>query len=276
MRDSALQKMCGELLTMGIQMNTKEVKNKIKNLRATYCQELSKIDKSTRSGAGSQEEYTSKLNWFKEMHSFIKNVPMKRKTTDSEESAVDEERTNTENLNIDNVNNDDNDAMSENFSQSTSTSNNITQRNKSAEITTKTTVPAAAKPSTSKSQLKVPETPAPKKKKIAQVATLVNEIRSLTNDLNRDHTIIPQQNEHDIFGAFVASQLKMLSSIQAITARDEINATLSRCRKTDLNYSNTTFSYQTPSHESSDTTFSIDYEDSTNVFDVITTAFKNA
>lgn len=62
-------------------MTVNEVKNKIKNLRATYCQMLSKIEKSTRSGAGANEEYKPKLSWFEEMHSFIKNVPMKRKTT---------------------------------------------------------------------------------------------------------------------------------------------------------------------------------------------------
>ena len=199
---------------------------------------------------------------------------------------MDEELTNTENLNIDNVNTDDNVATSENSSQST-------------ETTAKTTVPAVP----SKSQLKVPETPAPKKKKIAQVAALVKEIKSITNDLNRDHTRTPQQDEHDIFGAFVASQLKMLSFIQAITGRDEINAILSRCRKADLNCSSTPLSYQTPSQESSDTTVSIVYDsnltniyhqqdstnafdvastttdyqqqDSTNDFDVIATAFKN-
>lgn len=80
-RDSALQKICDELKKMDIDMTIKDAKSKIKNLRATYCQELTKIDKSTRSGASSQEEYKSKLNWFQEMHSFIKNVPMKRKTT---------------------------------------------------------------------------------------------------------------------------------------------------------------------------------------------------
>lgn len=81
MRDSSLQKICAELNTIGIQMTVNEVKNKIKNLRATYCQMLSKIEKSTRSGAGANEEYKPKLSWFEEMHSFIKNVPMKRKTT---------------------------------------------------------------------------------------------------------------------------------------------------------------------------------------------------
>lgn len=80
-RDSALQKISGKLLELGLEMSIKDIKMKIKNLRATYCQELSKIEKSTRSGAGSKDEYKSKLNWFDEMHSFIKCVPMKRKTT---------------------------------------------------------------------------------------------------------------------------------------------------------------------------------------------------
>jgi len=57
MRDTSLQKICAELNTIGIQMTVNEVKNKIKNLRATYCQMLSKIEKSTRSGAGANEEY---------------------------------------------------------------------------------------------------------------------------------------------------------------------------------------------------------------------------
>jgi len=42
---------------------------------------LSKIEKSTRSGAGADEDYTPKLSWFEEMFGFIKGVPMKRKTT---------------------------------------------------------------------------------------------------------------------------------------------------------------------------------------------------
>jgi len=43
MRDSSLQKICAELNTNGIQMTVNEVKNKIKNFRAT-CQMLSKIE----------------------------------------------------------------------------------------------------------------------------------------------------------------------------------------------------------------------------------------
>lgn len=49
MRDLSLQKMYVDLI--GIKMTVNEVKNKIKHLRATYCQMLSKIEKSIRSGA---------------------------------------------------------------------------------------------------------------------------------------------------------------------------------------------------------------------------------
>ncbi|CAH1972159.1 unnamed protein product [Acanthoscelides obtectus] len=134
--DSALQKISGKLLELGLEMSIKDIKMKIKNLRTTYRQKLSKIEKSTRSGAGSKDEYKSKLNWFDEMHSFIKCVPMKRKTTDSQESAIDEEQDNNQmsqanienskenNIDISNDNSDNSEdvANSENFSPRPSTS----------------------------------------------------------------------------------------------------------------------------------------------------------
>lgn len=97
--------------------------------------------------------------------------------------------------------------------------------------------------------------PTPKRKKIAQVTSLVNEIRSIKDDLKNIpeyENNMPDENEHDIFGKFVASQLKQLSSTHGIMARDQINAILSRCRLQDLNYGSTTFSFQTPFYNSSD------------------------
>ncbi|CAH1976833.1 unnamed protein product [Acanthoscelides obtectus] len=252
----ALQKISGKLLELGLEMCIKDIKMKIQNLRATYCQELSKIEKSTRSGAGSKDEYKSKLNWFDEMHSFIKCVPMKRKTMDSQESAIDEEQDNSQmsqaNIenskehNIDNSNdNSDNSedvANSENFSPrpSTSVTGNIPQRNESATPTAKTT---------SKSNYKM-STPTQRKRKIAEVTSLVREIKSIKDDLNStstDEHSTPQQNEHDIFGTFVSSQLKMLSTARAIMARDKINAIFSQFRMEDLNCIKTTFTCKTPS-----------------------------
>ena len=42
-----------------------EVKNKIKNLRSTYNQEVLKIKKSAKSGSGSEDLYTPPMKWFK-------------------------------------------------------------------------------------------------------------------------------------------------------------------------------------------------------------------
>lgn len=127
-----------------------------------------------------------------------------------------------------------------------STSTSISQESVSA----KTTAPSAKLPT------EISSAPAPKKKKITQVATLVNEIRSIQNDLNNTPACgsLSEQNEHDIFGAFVASQLKMLSPLQVIMARDGINSVLSRCRMADLNMVNTTFSHHTPNHDDSSNT----------------------
>lgn len=69
-----------------------------------------------------------------------------------------------------------------------------------------------AQPSTFSSSYKRPSTstfvPNLKRKIIAQVMSLVNEIRSIKEDLkniSQYETNMPDENEHDIFGKFVAS-----------------------------------------------------------------------
>ncbi|CAG9829670.1 unnamed protein product [Diabrotica balteata] len=149
----------------------------------------------------------------------------------------------TEN-NIDN--NDDSDTSedvlhSENCSSrsSTSATGNKPQRNESATKTTKTT---------SKSNDKM-STPTPQKRKISEVASLVTKIKSIKNNLNSTPTgehSTPHENEHDIFGTFVSSLLKMhyLSTARAIVTRDKINAILSQdivnktVKKASANYTN--------------------------------------
>lgn len=99
-----------------------------------------------------------------------------------------------------------------------------------------------------------------KKRKVSQVSSLINEIKVIKEDLNSSRDFQePELDEHEIFAKYVASQLKKLSPGQAILARDQINATLSRCRMYDLNFGNTTFSYQSPINSSDSnmsTTFS--------------------
>nr|CAH7769435.1 unnamed protein product [Callosobruchus chinensis] len=78
MRATALQNIAQEMNLE--EFGPTDVKNKIKNLRATYYLELDKIKKSSKSGAGGNV-YTPKVKWFEEMDAFIRNVSIQRKTT---------------------------------------------------------------------------------------------------------------------------------------------------------------------------------------------------
>lgn len=77
MRNAALKKICEEMAIENFTIE--DVKNKIKSIRSTYYLEVDKINKSTRSGA-SGNTYEPKIKWFHELHSFIKNMTVKRKT----------------------------------------------------------------------------------------------------------------------------------------------------------------------------------------------------
>jgi len=59
-----------------------DVKQKIKNLRGTYKQELAKIKKSVHSGAGGDEVYSPSMKWFSLMDSFVRQL-QERRSTDS-------------------------------------------------------------------------------------------------------------------------------------------------------------------------------------------------
>ncbi|XP_045778438.1 uncharacterized protein LOC123876274 [Maniola jurtina] len=63
-----------------------EVKNKIKNLRSTYSQELKKIEDSKKSGAGINNLYVSNIKWLKEMEEVFMN-DLKRKTYENIQSV---------------------------------------------------------------------------------------------------------------------------------------------------------------------------------------------
>lgn len=54
------------------------LKLKIHSIRNTYVNEITKILKSTRSGAATVEVYKPKLSWFKLADSFLRNIVKKR------------------------------------------------------------------------------------------------------------------------------------------------------------------------------------------------------
>jgi hypothetical protein len=59
-----------------------EVKNKIKNLRSTYAQEMKKIQESKKSSAGVENIYESSIQWLKELQPVYRNADV-RKTLDN-------------------------------------------------------------------------------------------------------------------------------------------------------------------------------------------------
>lgn len=62
-----------------------EVKNKIKNLRSTYNQEVLKIKKSAKSGSGSEDLYTPPMKWFEILDPIMK---ASKGTTEIQSSMV--------------------------------------------------------------------------------------------------------------------------------------------------------------------------------------------
>lgn len=56
---------------------------KKKNLRSTYNQELLKIEKSKKSGSGTDEIYEPSIKWFDAMDYIMKIINLKEKETSS-------------------------------------------------------------------------------------------------------------------------------------------------------------------------------------------------
>jgi hypothetical protein len=83
-RQSALE---GIVRKMGLEnFTTKDAKQKIKSLRATYQQESHKIYKSLSSGADLEDVYKPSMKWFTLMTEVMKSGVLKRGTVSSEVS----------------------------------------------------------------------------------------------------------------------------------------------------------------------------------------------
>ncbi|XP_022907986.2 uncharacterized protein [Onthophagus taurus] len=66
LRDAVFEKLTEELKAEGLveDMTPKQLKSKIKSIKDAYRQELAKIEKSKKSGMGTDDIYTPKLIWF--------------------------------------------------------------------------------------------------------------------------------------------------------------------------------------------------------------------
>ena len=78
MRQAALEKIVAEMDMEDFTLA--DARQKIKSLRNTYGQELNKIEKSLKSGMGTEDVYTPSLKWFKIMDQFLRRTKEKRTT----------------------------------------------------------------------------------------------------------------------------------------------------------------------------------------------------
>nr|CAH7742650.1 unnamed protein product [Callosobruchus chinensis] len=209
MRATALQNIAQEMNLE--EFGPTDVKNKIKNLRATYYLELDKIKKSSKSGAGGNV-YTPKVKWFEEMDAFIRNVSIQRKTTDNSDTS--------NNISVpgdhDEINSDaENNSPTPELGLTTSNSNEPTR-------------------------------PRSKRSKLSQMSEMIKDMKNVTQNINMPSE---EENDCDIYGKHVASQLKKLSERQFIIAQEEIQKIITKCRLADMEnrrlvniYPNTHFS----------------------------------
>lgn len=81
MRKAAEEEIVSKLQIEGFGIS--EFKQKIKNLRTTYHQEIQKIARSKKSGSGTEDMYTPSLKWFSIMDYIVRNSKGKDIVEDS-------------------------------------------------------------------------------------------------------------------------------------------------------------------------------------------------
>ncbi|KAI4455587.1 hypothetical protein MML48_9g00001466 [Holotrichia oblita] len=201
-RESAIQKI---VEAMNIpDFKTHDVKNKIKNLKSTYNQELIKIRKSEHSGMGTEDCYKPKIKWFAAMHGFIKFVDKKRESYSNldEEQLIPNDQSQTQEVQQPNQ-------YSQDEVQETAQNDNFHAPR---------VQPTPKRPKVSK--------------RLKEVASCVNELKSLAGSLQLAEQ---PEDEFAIFGQSVAAQLKKMPLGEAICAQEEIQALLTRYRLRHIN-----------------------------------------
>ncbi|KAJ8878976.1 hypothetical protein PR048_019580 [Dryococelus australis] len=78
-RNAAYESMAREMAIPNL--TAKEVPKKIKNMRSTYCPEVTKMSKSKSSGAGALDVHTPTIKWFVEMEEIMKTSNTKDRET---------------------------------------------------------------------------------------------------------------------------------------------------------------------------------------------------
>lgn len=114
-------------------------------------------------------------------------------------------------------------------------------------------------------------------------------MKELKNDFSKSER---EEDEFDIFGKYIATQLRKVSPEQAILGQEEIQKVVTKCRLNDLKYKNMSYSHILQAPGPSSNTFSMSpasttdtqaTDDSLNVLcedteytNIIMNAFNNA
>ena len=74
-REHSFKSLINELIEAGVEIPGEEtLRKKIKNLKDAYRNEVNKVKKSMKSGAGTDDVYKPKLVWFEKADAFWRNV----------------------------------------------------------------------------------------------------------------------------------------------------------------------------------------------------------
>ncbi|XP_067009225.2 uncharacterized protein [Anabrus simplex] len=209
-RDKAL----GEIVSgMNIEgFNVVDAKRKIKTLRATYCGEVMKINRSEKACCGSKDVYVPVLKWYNKMREIMEKGTPRKDADDNVKTTP--------------LNSRSEDEASEQIS-----SIDIIKDDQSFDDDYEQTIPKSETLflPTSIDLAEPPQKKFKGRSRIVEIASTVQELKGLKQSM-----LQTEDNECDIFAKHIAAQLKQLSPQQCIIAQGEIQTILTRCRLADL------------------------------------------
>ncbi|KAB0802688.1 hypothetical protein PPYR_04874 [Photinus pyralis] len=202
-RESAIMKLLNELIEVGVAVpDLSFLRARIKAIKATYRSELLKVNESKKSGAGTDDVYVPKLPWFSAADSFLRDVVITRKSTSNLVEPASSTKVGQLPAHTNEVGTEEVIEESENQSEMDLTEHNVD--NPKGEL------------GTSQSQVMSHfQTPVTKKTPYKQIIKM---------------PIKAPSHEVDVFGAYVAAQLRDLPMRNRLSCQDKIQTMLTKER----------------------------------------------
>ncbi|GFV92887.1 MADF domain-containing protein [Trichonephila clavipes] len=233
MRLAAFQHIANEMSVEGL--TSTDVKLKIKNLRGTYNQELTKIAKSTLTASSSNEIYIPNVKWFNIMDAFVRQIKEKRTSKDNlvKENEIAIEDNESEGIFPDNGSwTQQTAAAPENLSVNPS----ILKTHQSMQILQKSQIEPIS------TELSAIGNHSSRKRRHEVFTSANQDSRQSTNSFNEQG-----DDEMEVFGKFDSLSLKKLSLPSVMSAQSEILSVLTRYRLNEFQSTNSRLTSLSPS-----------------------------